>query len=321
MRVTVTNLKNASDKHTSTTNDNGEFKVEDIIPFDTYEVEVKDEKIEFTPLDGGDNAGTITLNEGGTNFKVSFTQNDNFKGYVCAYPNNAPNSSDQHLTGRIIIKNTGGKNTGDLDATAVTYQLTSANGLSVSNSPMKGILGTIEPGRTKEISISVTCSARSINGDFAFKTIGVQLTDPIHDRTWQDSISVKFYKKEVKFYLTPPVGLFSILVTPSGAYMFNTLSEGGSVIQIPLLTGDYTLVLCGATADSEGQYAFVIDNQLSSYYPGGISTVNFFSGFTDTARYEPNDTEQTATKITGNEIVAYLHKGDFDYYRFRLAYY
>jgi hypothetical protein len=45
------------------------------------------------------------------------------------------------------------------------------------------------------------------------------------------------------------------------------------------------------------------------------------SGSTDTARYEPNDTDQTATVITDMNIVAYVHKNDFDYYKFRLAYY
>jgi hypothetical protein len=306
----VTNLKNATDTHTFTAGENGEYAVPGVIPGDTYEVEVEDEKISFTPAGDGDNAGTITLiDDGGTNFKVSFKQySDNI---VYAHPSsNGPNATDQYINGRIIIENTG-----DIDATAVTYQLTPENGLYVSNLPRTGILGTIEPGRTEEIGIAVACYVGVINGDFAFKTINVQLTDPINNRTWHDSFSLKFYKKEVEFHLRPRGNISCILVSPSGIYKLgNNYWES-----FPLISGNYTLVLSGAATDSETVYAFLIDSP--KFDSSNFDSLNLFAGFTDTARYEPNNTEQTAAIITSDEIVAYLHKGDFDYYKFRLAYY
>jgi hypothetical protein len=303
----ITNLRNAADNQIITISDTGEYEVEGVIYGDTYKVEVEDETISFTPMGNGDNAGTITLSDdGGTNFKVSFVPSSD--RIVYAHPvKGGPNSSDQYLGGRIIVENTGG-----MDATAVTYQLTFEDGLSMSNSPATGILGTIEPGRKKEITISAACYIGAINGDLAFKTIAVQLVDPIHNRTWNDSFSLKFYKKEVRVLLRPQ-GVPCLLVTPSGAYRL-----GDNYYEyFPLLSGNYTLVLHGATADSETTYSFLLIDEMYGFDPSD----HLLSGFTDTARYEPNDTEQTATIITSDEIVAYLHKGDYDYYRFRLAYY
>jgi hypothetical protein len=316
---TVTNLKNAADEHSFTTDENGEYEVEGVIPGDTYKVEVEDEEIEFTPSGDGDNAGTITLiDDGGTNFKVSFTQDNSYLVYA-----HSKNESGYPVHVPIVITNTG-----DIDATAATYQLTLENGLSSSES-MTGILGTIEPGRTKEIRISVDCSSESMNSDYAFKTIGVQIDDPIHHKTWHDSVSVKFYRKEFDFLIIPGNReLFGIFVTPSGAYRFgNNYNDGfwyddtgrevhGTFMEFhrPLLTGDYTLVFCGATADTETVYSFGIEQRIDVLY-------DMRHNFTDVARYEPNDTEQTAAVITSDKLVAYLHKGDFDYYRFRLAYY
>jgi hypothetical protein len=86
-------LKNAADAHSFTTGKNGEYEVEGVIPGDTYEVEMEDEKISFTPAGNGDNADGITLNEnGGANFKISFEQ---FNTIVYAHPSSSgSNSSD-----------------------------------------------------------------------------------------------------------------------------------------------------------------------------------------------------------------------------------
>jgi len=65
-------------------------------------------------------------------------------------------------------------------------------------------------------------------------------------------------------------------------------------------------VFCGATADTETVYSLKIGNL--SYQDNALGT--------DISRYEPNDTENTATVITGG-IRAYLHKNDIDFYRFR----
>jgi hypothetical protein len=315
---TVTNLKNAADDHSFTTDENGEYEVDGVIPGDTYVVEVEEAKIEFTPAGDGDNAGTITLNdEGGANFKVSFTQDDRVYG-------STRNGSGNWLYIPITVTNTG-----TVDATAATYQLTLEDGLFSNTTSMTGVLGTIEPGKTKQISISVACLSDSIPDDYAFKAIDVQITDPIHNRTWHDSVSVKFYKKEVEFTIVPGnLDLSGMFVTPSGAYQFggNNYQKGyyyddrGWQVDItykdhrlPLITGNYTILFYGASADTETFYAFGIEQ--------GIKDLKNMMNSTDTARYEPNDTDQTATVITGMDIVAYVHKNDFDYYKFRLAYY
>jgi hypothetical protein len=165
--------------------------------------------------------------------------------------------------------------------------------------------GTITLDDTGGVNFKV--SFKSYSGEYVYAY-------SLNKKTWHDSVSLQFYKKEVEFYLAPSERLSGILVTPLGAFRFGAYNY----LRLPLSTGDYTLVLCGATADGETPYAFLIDSQKPHEY--GFKPSDLYSGVSDVARYEPNNTEQTATAITRNEIVAYLHKDDFDYYRFRLAY-
>jgi hypothetical protein len=72
IHVKIHNLGNTADTQTVTTDDEGKFTVDKMIPGDTYQVDVEGQKIRFQPMGNGDDIGTITLTDG-VNFKTSIT--------------------------------------------------------------------------------------------------------------------------------------------------------------------------------------------------------------------------------------------------------
>jgi len=78
------------------------------------------------------------------------------------------------------------------------------------------------------------------------------------------------------------------------------------------MTGDYIV----AVIPTSGQTIYKL------YFNNNTSTSESefnkeAENFLDTGNYEPNDTEDTAVLIT-DDIMSYLHTGDFDYYKFSI---
>jgi len=300
-KVVVENLDNGTSV-TTTTDAEGEFTVDNIIPGDSYKITPEQgEPVIFTPVGNGDDTGTITVVEGDdVNFKVSIARSDYNSTDMTMLETqryNDTGSFDFSYNFKITIQNTGKR-----DVTAATYQLSRDSGLSMVSGSSSGVLGTIEPGKSKTIDIKLRCSSGSINGVSEFKKINVTITDTIASRTWNDSVSLRFFKETIS------MGSLSgnargMLITPA-----NEARRSISGFVPKLNNEDYLFVFCGATADTEGAYSLrVLD---LPYQDAALGT--------DLARYEPNDTEETAAVITGS-IRAYLHKNDIDYYRFRLG--
>jgi hypothetical protein len=221
-----------------------------------------------------------------------------------------------------------------------------------------GLLGTIEPGSTKDIAINLQCSASSVQGPYALKTIGVQIKDPINNKTWNDSVSVRFYKEPIYLIVATPYrkSLNGVLIAPDGQIYRLPYSRKSTAvdydekwpasarpqrsynsvrIELPaVLSGNYMLVFCGASAETESAYfvrffksSFPEIDSFSDLYPTDMSywydyvgwaNIEILDNFMDVSRYEPNNTEQTATVPDSDSFFGYLHKNDFDYYKFRL---
>jgi hypothetical protein len=305
IKVVVESLDNETSTTVTTDND-GDFIVEGIIPGDDYKITpvIEDsaigEPVIVTPVADGDDVGTITIVESNDlNFKVSIGSSGGLSMLSARDYNTIGSSSSTNPSYSFTITV---QNTGRTDATAATYQLSLDNGLTMTSGLTEGILGTIEPGRSKTISITLQCSPGSISGDHAFKKIKVTITDPINDnRVWEDSVSLRFFKETIRMRLSNNAQ--GVVISPANETY--RLSNNNPV-QIPKLTnGDYLFVFCGATADTEAAYSLQIADL--SYQDNELGI--------DTARYEPNQTEETAVRITGG-IRAYLHKNDIDYYKF-----
>jgi uncharacterized repeat protein (TIGR01451 family) len=326
---------------TTTTDEDGDFTAEEVILGDDYVVTPeRGTPTTVTPIVDGEDIGTITVvDPWESNFKASINASFTQKYYA-----------EDHHSFTITVTNTG-----TVDATAATYKLTMDDGVSLVNGNDEGLLGTIEPNRTKNIDVQVKCSESSIRDYFALKTIGVQIDDQINQRTWNDSVSLRFHKKESVSMIVavpsngtgytydpyshnPYTQLNGVLVAPNGqVYRFSInarrsasdlegskslVYEYAEIELPPVLNGNFLLVFCGADANTETPYfvRFVDTNVVRSYNYVDVEDVEALNNFMDVARYEPNNTEQTATVPDGNSFFGYLHKDDFDYYKFRLSY-
>jgi len=335
INVVVDHLKTDSST-TTTTNENGNFIVSDSIPGDDYRITPEGgSPIYVKPDFDGDNIGTITVVAGNDeNFKINIVGKgiDIASGYFVpdedkniganrrlyakyltyfSYPILSDSSQLREFNPTysftISIQNTGQR-----DATAAIYQLTLDSGLNLASGNTSGVLGTIEPGKSKNFDISLRYN-ESMPGDYVFRNISIAIIDTISGRVWNDSISLRFFKENVPMILTSNLrGMLpnGVIISPTGDTARLRSAQPtwfSEYFSVPKLTnGDYLFVFCGATADTETVYSLKIGNL--SYQDNALGT--------DISRYEPNDTENTATVITGG-IRAYLHKNDIDFYRFR----
>ncbi|MDR1786993.1 MAG: fibronectin type III domain-containing protein [Treponema sp.] len=294
--VDATNKANG--KTTTVTTDNeGNFEIDDAIPGDEYEITPEGESpVTVTPQADGDDVGTITVVTEGVNFKTSIVPQS---GYSC--------DMNELYAGTTYRFNLSVENTGDADCSIATWALDWDDGLSVTK-PADTLLQTIEPGMKKTIAITVACASSAIPGDKTFKKIRITITDNKNGGTWDDSVSLKFHKTWVDFNIRAQSGVSGILIAPTGkTYSFTDTTS--RTITAPWLLDDYLLVFSGAAAETETRYSFAVDTT-----PGTDWTT-----FTDFMNYEPNNTESGAAAVGNETIMSYLHKNDIDYYKVSLG--
>jgi hypothetical protein len=292
INLVIEDLNDKANTITTTTDGDGNFTVDNIIPGNKYEITPEGgTPATVIPNGNGDDVGTITITSG-INFKTTINSNPSYADYADMRPYDFS----------IIIENTG-----TVDCTAATYQLDFAEDLIVESVPASQILGTIEPGKTKTIDITVRCL--QIQNEYEYKKIGITITDPISGKTWDDSVSLRFHKSEVYFYIRANSAVSGVVISPTAqAYTFRNVTY--TIVFVPWSAQDYLVVFSGATADTEAVYSLGI----------GVTPDIGFDAFTDTANYERNDTEDTAKPIfTQDKIMSYLHKNDIDYYKVNLG--
>ena len=300
MDLVVKNLNDAAQTKTATTDAAGHFTIDGIIPGDTYGVTAEGKTVEVKPNADGDDIGTITLADG-LNFKASIEPASNVmlaggKNYSCS----------------IYIKNTG---TGT--ATACNYRITGEDGELYS-----GVVGSVAPGKTKEIYFSARCGA--ISTEKRFKRYNVVITDPINNRTWNDSVSLLFYKGTITLTIMSDVvpsayvylhnSVKGVIISPEKiSYPFNTVSKvtnkSASTISLPRLRGNYLIAVGYASQET----IYAIDMSIFSAHLNENDFLSQAKNFAETGNYEPNDTEETA-QIIDRPIISYFHNGDIDYY-------
>jgi hypothetical protein len=293
--MTIANLSNKANELSATTDRNGNFTVHGAIPGDSYEITVERQSTIVTPTADGDDIGTITLAESdGVNFKTGIKPTSSSVDMQRLYAN--LNAYDFTITIQ---------NTGTADCMAATFALDFDADLIVNSQPSSPVLGTIEPGKSKTIALNLGC--RPLQAEYAFKKIGVRITDMINNKTWEDSVSLKFNREAVDFNIKANRSVSGVVITPNAnAYSFSGTS---STLTMPWSTQGYLVVFSGATADTEAIYSL------------GVNTAadGVFDGFMDLGNYESNNTEDAATAIqTADTIMSYLHKNDIDYYKINL---
>jgi hypothetical protein len=302
--ITVTNLNDKANEITAKTDNEGHFTADGTIPGDGYEITVGGQSTPVAPNTDGENIGTVTVTEG-VNFKTSITSRSS-KDMMLLY------AGDEEYQFNITIANTGTD-----DCLAATYEITLPEGLTVSGSGSQ-VLGTIEPGAKKDIPVNVQCP--SVSREFEYKTIEVAVTDNINKKIWNDSVSLRFNRAQVNFYIMSNSEVSGVVIVPTGrAYHFKTSytynpsgpSFYSASAAVPQYSKDFLVVFSGATADTEAKYSFGINTEADSN----------FDGFMDVGNYEPGNNEEASAPALGmgDKIMSYLHKNDIDYYKVNLG--
>ena len=308
------NLQN-NDAFTITTDNDGNYTADNIIAGDEYEITVGGQATVVLPNVDGDDVGTIAVTSG-VNFKATIRPQTNTTDMDLLFAS----------TGTGYGFNITIENTGTTDCTAATYELELDSDLTLNSGALSNILGTIEPRKTKTITLNLSCVP--IQNEYEFKKIKVKIKDNINNKSWDDSVSIKFNKASVRFRVQADNSknehVFGLIVVPNGkAYYFSTPYTYGynsypavNPGAMPWYSKDYLVVFMGAKVSgahsTEAVYSLGI-NVTPYYYTD-------FAGFLDVANYEPNDTEDTAYRLyIGDKIMSYLHKDDIDYYRVNLG--
>jgi hypothetical protein len=295
--VTISNLNDKANEIDTKTDGGGNFTAEGTIPGDKYEVTAEGQSTVVMPNTDGENVGIVTVTNG-ANFKISISSSADM---MLLYAN-TEYSFDIKVT-----------NTGTEDFDAADYWLIFPDGLTRVDGDLSGILKTIEPGKSRTLPIKVKCN--SIGAEFVYKTITLKLSTL--DKTWNDSVSLKFNREEVAFNIRSGSAISGVVIVPAAkAYHFKTsysYSKPGNgsysaSVTVPKYFGkDYLIIFSGATADDETAYSLGV----------GVAADPIPGTYTGVYVHEPNNTEDTALVPPDNKIMAYLNKNDIDFYRIK----
>ena len=293
--VVIANLNNASDKTIIITDEEGNFYVEEIIPWDTYEITVDGKTWTVTPGDG-DDVGIITIRDG-----------VNLKAYLsCEDPDRVFVGSENNTEFSIVIENVGNK---AASATSFAYYTFESPGMhsniiqSNHVNPGQYIqLDGLKPGAIKRIRFNLSCDP--ITEEFVLNRIGFTVTDPVEGVTWKEYASIKI-KTPVRLNIEAQIPVHGIVIAPyNKTYNVRT----GNGITLPYSTADYTLIL---TSRRQGTpYSLGIDIEPNTQWDL-LSDINI---------YKPQNTAETAASIgIYEQKMAFLFENSIDYWYIKMT--
>jgi fibronectin type 3 domain-containing protein len=289
VHVAIVNLNNKTNELSAVTDEDGKFTAEGAILGDAYKIIPEGgTSVTVIPMSDGGDIGVITVTSG-VNFKTALIPTQDSTDMTELYMNEAYQFGIEF------------ENVGDADCPAPSYTIIEPSGVIITGA-LQGILGTIEPGIKKSVPISVRCSA--ITDDHEYKQISIRIADGA-GKTWEDSVSLRFYKETMGFNIKAEKPVSGIIISPdTKTYSFTDVTDG--VVVTPRRTaGNYLVVFSGATIETETRYSLGI----------GVEAEGDFSAFFETGRYEPNNAEDKAVSLSEQKNMAYLYKNDIDYYR------
>lgn len=321
IQLVIRNVLNTRDVQTVTTESDGSFAAEAVIPGDAYTVEAAAHEdaepvsVTLTAAADGASVGTITLTPNRYNIKAWIDFGYSAEDRVHFYPG-------QTYRGSINIQNVGTQDIGSAicviaESPGLNLKLIPPNGSSLGPEDRELTLMTIEPGKTRVVEVDL--SVDSVNGtEFEDKTIAVR-TEIFNDETyevdvWEDSLAIRFngepmdiVVKSSTLYDNPLNGV--VLSPDKEAYWFNVPAGGEETVRVPYRETGYMIVLSGASADTEVGYAVGINHDP----PSALEIEQW--GLRNEVLFEPNDGETLAKDIPMySSIISYLRKNDIDYF-------
>ena len=297
--VIIDNNDNPSNTDETTTDEDGNVYLEDIIIGDEYTITIPEQpgvddpiSIIVTPTFDGENIGFITLNDADQNFKVSYLIDGGDEwGYHYI-------DQSYDLTLRFT-------NIGIADMLSADYNITVPSGMSLTGDDLQNILGTVQAnGGVKELSFSVRVD--SFDDDYQDFDIPITITSYDGENVWDDLLQLRFYRETMTVYVRSESDeVQGVVLSPdTQAFPFKSNGNSGN-ITIPARFSGYILALSGADYDSETKYAVRI-NEVPSEDGSSLGSASI---------NEPNNSEEQITNaFLGEDYLGYLGVYDLDFY-------
>ena len=262
--------------------------------------------ISVVPAYNGEDLGTFPIvEEGMYGFKVTHSINADEQGFLFGNY-----YSSYNLT--LDINNIGSEKC----ATSRYDIYTDDPNLEFTSGDLSGNFSSIEPGKSKQVKLTV-CYGK-LEEEFIDVPIKISVQDSKYMRTWNDSVTLRFYKGLVSlkvnsrnFDSNSSAKLNGFVIYPDGRSKRFTVSANNiTTIQIPWSESDYHLAFSGASASNEMAYSFGFSKTTSLADLSGIWSIS------DINSYEPNNIFKSAYKINNiySPAKSYLMDGDIDYY-------
>lgn len=319
------NTNNDSDTQTVVSDEDGNVTFTDAVPDDTQEITVKTENgeeitIEVTPKFDGEHIGTIPLVEDGYSFKTTYSISGDLNGYYYA------NNFDTYPL-RISMKNIG-----DSVCPTALYKLSCSDSNFNFTGTKEGVFTSILPNDIRALEFTV--SYGNLVDEYKDVTIDISITDSVTDRTWIDSVTLRFYRKPVYVSVNTfnpnkltSAKLNGFVITPDGKSKYFSVKHNDVVnVLLPWSSSanPIKVVFSGATADYEMYYAFTTSSEKLTYidifdWNSFVNTSNGTEQFNIVTSYEKpdrNDTENTSSYIEDGVGVtkSFIQLGDIDYF-------
>ena len=262
--------------------------------------------VSVTPSYDGQDMGTIPIVEKGMyGFKVTHSINADKQGFLYG---NYYSTYDLSLD----INNIGTESC----STSVYSISTNDSGLEFISGNLNGNFSSIEPGKSKKVSLKIRYG--KLEEEYVDVPISISVQDSKYSRTWNDCVTLRFYKGLVplkinsrNFDSNSNAKLNGFVIYPDGRSARFTVSAGNTTtVQIPWSKSDYHLAFSGATATNEMAYSFGFDQKTT------LADLNGTWSISEINSYEPNNKIELAKKITDltSPVKSYLMDGDIDYY-------
>ena len=263
------------------------------------------------PSYDGENMGTIPLvEEGKYGFKVTYSI-DSDQQNLCYGNYNKTYKLTLNLN-----------NVGNATCETSSYNI-SCNDSSFEfvSGETRGNFSSIEPEKSRSLSFEVRYG--KLDQEYADVPVNISITDSKTGLTWNDSVTLRFYRGPVALRVNArnidtssssssyTGQLKGFVIFPDGRSKRFTVDAGQtSTVLVPWSQSDYILAFTGATAESEMAYSFGFKNTCELADLSGIWSAEEINA------YEDNNSIGRASRITdlSQPAKAYLKLNDVDFY-------
>ncbi|MCR5401407.1 MAG: bacterial Ig-like domain-containing protein [Treponema sp.] len=263
------------------------------------------------PSYDGENMGTIPLvEEGKYGFKVTYSI-DSDQQNLCYGNYNKTYELALNLN-----------NVGNATCETSSYNIScNDSAFEFVSGESRGNFSSIEPGKSKSLSFEVRYG--KLNQEYADVPVNISITDSRTGLTWNDSVTLRFYRGPVALKVNArnidtssssssyTGQLKGFVIFPDGRSKRFTVDAGQtSTVLVPWSKSDYILAFTGATAESEMAYSFGFKDTCELADLSGIWSAEEINA------YEDNNSIGRASRITdlSQPAKAYLKLNDVDFY-------